>query len=146
MSKNGVLARGRATLTYWFIVTSTVFSSDYQAPVKCTLAITKYATLWLAANWHGKALKQIYFSHRHTQTHTDREGQWNLELGLRPVGAYAYAPAGRRNKGSLRPVEVMGWRQNSWKSRRSKIRRFFGGMRNRGCFETGSLEWFNYEF
>jgi len=87
-----------------------------------------------------------------------RSGNW--ECGLRPIGAYAYppackpyglygleaAPVGRRNKGSLRPAEVRGCRQNSWKSRRSKNRRFFGGMRNRGCFETGSLEWFNYEF
>ena len=120
-----------------------------------------------------QALKQIYFSHRPTRTNTDRGWQWNLELGMRPpaspscrlyepeaIGAYAYppackpyglygleaAPVGRRNKGSLRLVAVRCWRQNSWKSWRSKNRRFFGGMRNRGCFETGSLEWFNYEF
>jgi hypothetical protein len=80
----------------------------------------------------------------------ERRRQWYSELGpgvVHLVGKLCRDyRCGRWNKGSLRPVEVRGWRPNSWKSRRSKIRRFFGGVRNRGCFETGSLEWFNYEF
>jgi hypothetical protein len=37
-----------------------------------------------------------------------RCGRWNGECGLGPIGAYAYAPAGRRNKKGMRSTGEMG--------------------------------------